>query len=189
MLRSTLLAALVLAATAACGKPDRKDPVGVDPFAAERDARPQRAPEALVLHGVITSARTEIVVAEFDAKVEEVLVTGGQRVEAGQPIARLDDAQLRQRVESARQAAQAARADAAKAAYAVADARRNLETERRLFQRGAQARLAVSSASSSLSAPPARPPRPPRASSSSSPSSSSSSPPPPSRRRSAAWSR
>src|SRR5262245_14032034 len=126
--RADLLAICAALALGACRSADAKDPVGADPFEAQGTVKRTRAPEPLVLNGVITSAHTEVVVAEFDAKVEEVLVTGGQRVLAGQSIARLDDAQLRQRVEGARQAANAARADAAKAAYAVADARRNLET-------------------------------------------------------------
>ena len=152
-LQADLFAVVAVAVVAsACSRASAGDPVGDDPFAAQGELKAAPAPEPLVLHGVITSARTEIVVAEFDAKVDEVLVTGGQRVVAGQTLARLDDSQLRQRVEGARQATNAARAEAAKAAYAVADARRNLQTERKLFQRGAQARLAVSSASSSLSA-------------------------------------
>lgn len=141
---------LAAAALAACGRADTQA-IGPDPFAAQREAAPVAAPPPLVLHGVIASARSEVVVAEFDARIEEVLVQAGQRVTAGQPLARLDDTLLRQQVAAARERVNAARAEAAKASYAVADARRNLETERKLYAKRAAARGAVASASSTLS--------------------------------------
>ena len=83
-------------------------------------------PAPVVLAGVITSAKSQVVAAEFEGRVEDVLVRGGQRVTASQVLARLDDSQLRQRVESARQAANAARAEAARASIGVAEARAKL---------------------------------------------------------------
>jgi biotin carboxyl carrier protein len=105
----------------------------------------------VVLAGVITSAKSQVVAAEFEGRVEDVLVRGGQRVTAGQVLARLDDSQLRQRVESARQAANAARAEAARASIGVAEARRQLATEDRLYRSGAQSRQAVAAARASVS--------------------------------------
>ena len=148
---TTSRASLVLILTvAACGRGDRA-PVGHDHLAAGRrddpgqhDRRRHRGRLDLALGG-------ERVVAEFDAKVSDVLVNGGQRVTAGQPLARLDDSQLRQRVESARQAANAARAEAARAGIMVAEARRQLGTENRLYRSGAQSKQAVSSAQAALS--------------------------------------
>ncbi len=141
---------LLIVVAAACGRGDR-GPIGEDPFAAQAQVVAAPAPVVPDLAGVITSAKSEVVVAEFDARVADVLVRGGQRVVAGQPLARLDDSQLRQRVEGARQAANAARAEAARAGIGVAEARRQLATENRLYRSGAQSRQAVASASSALS--------------------------------------
>lgn len=141
---------LIVVAVAACGGGDR-GPVGADPFAARREVKPTAPPAEVVLAGVITSAHSEVVAAEFDAKVVDVLVHGGQRVKAGQVLARLDDSQLRQRVESARQAANAARSEAAKASIGVAEARRQLATENRLYRSGAQSRQAVAAAQATVS--------------------------------------
>lgn len=140
---------VAVATLAACGGGGR-EPVGADPFAAQREVRPPAPPAPVVLAGVVTSARSQVVAAEFEGRVEEVLVRGGQRVSAGQVLARLDDSQLRQRVESARQAANAARAEAARASIGVAEARRQLATEDRLYRSGAQSRQAVAAARASV---------------------------------------
>lgn len=148
-LRSSSLVVAVLAVVA-CGGGAR-DPVGADPFAAQRGVQAAPPPAPVVLAGVITSAESQVVAAEFEGRVEDVLVRGGQRVSAGQVLARLDDSQLRQRVESARQAANAARAEAARASIGVAEARRQLATEDRLYRSGAQSRQAVAAARASVS--------------------------------------
>ena len=92
-LRSSSLVVAVLAVVA-CGGGAR-DPVGADPFAAQRGVQAAPPPAPVVLAGVITSAESQVVAAEFEGRVEDVLVRGGQRVSAGQVLARLDDSQLR----------------------------------------------------------------------------------------------
>ncbi|MBP8811408.1 MAG: efflux RND transporter periplasmic adaptor subunit [Kofleriaceae bacterium] len=150
--RASLIPLVLGLVAAACGRDDGGKPVGEDPFAAQREVKPAAAPAPLVLTGVVTSAKSEVVVAEFDAKVDQVLVTGGQRVTAGQPLARLDDSQLQQRLEGARQRVNSARAEAARASIQAADARRQLATEQKLYRSGAQSRQAVTSAQAALGA-------------------------------------
>ena len=99
---------------------------------------------------MVTSARSEVVAAEFDARVLGVPVRGGERVKAGDVIATLDDRQLQERAAAARAAEDAARADVARASVEVREARRRLANEQRLYRRGAQAREAVSSAQAML---------------------------------------
>ncbi|MEZ4399378.1 MAG: HlyD family efflux transporter periplasmic adaptor subunit [Kofleriaceae bacterium] len=148
---ASLVILIAVALAAGCGRDDRA-PVGADPFAAQREVKPTPAPAPLVLDGVITSAKSEVVVAEFDARVDEVLVTGGQRVTTGQLLARLDDSQLRQRLEGARQRVNAAKAEAARAGIQAAEARRQLATEAKLYSSGAQSRQAVEAAKAALGA-------------------------------------
>lgn len=149
----TRTASLILAlAIVGCGRGDSRKPVGDDPFAAQRQVKTEAPPPVLVLDGVVTSAKSEVVVAEFDAKVDEVLVTGGQRVIVGQTLAKLDDSQIRQRLEGAQQRVAAARAEAARASIQAADARRQLNTEQKLYRSGAQSRQAVASAGAALAA-------------------------------------
>lgn len=146
-LRPRLL--LLLAMLPGCRGLERA-PAGADPTSALAPATPRAAPAPVELVGVVTSARSEVVAAEFDARVLAVPVRGGERVKAGDVIARLDDRQLQERAAAARAAEDAARADVARASVEVREARRRLANEQRLYRRGAQAREAVASAQAML---------------------------------------
>ena len=144
-LGGALLFAAALAGTyAACGGTDLEvvEPPPAAPAAAA--ATPAPAPEAFV--GVLTARHTAVVAVEVDARVEEVLVHMGDRVGAGQPVARLDDRAIRQRLAAATAEADAARATERGAALDLDDARHKLGVERRLYRDGVTARESVRSA-------------------------------------------
>lgn len=102
------------------------------------------APADLV--GVVTTQRSAVVAAEFEGRVMKILVVSGQHVRSGDPLVQLDDSQLRQRVEAARHSEEAARAKMLSQSALSAGARRRLDVERDLLERGAQSREAVTTA-------------------------------------------
>ncbi|MGN6105369.1 MAG: efflux RND transporter periplasmic adaptor subunit, partial [Kofleriaceae bacterium] len=99
---------------------------------------------------VVTSRRTKVVVAEFQGKVERLDVYAGQRVKAGDPIARLDDTELKLQVEAARFQEQAALNDAGSSGAQAGRARQLLATETRLVRGGVSPRQAIKNARAEL---------------------------------------
>ncbi len=144
---SSLLVACFVAALAACGSSSTPPPP--DQVAAAAPVAEVDPGQDLV--GVITTRRSAVVAAEFEARVQRILVTSGQRVKMGDPLVQLDDSQLRQRVEASRHAEEAAHAKMLSQGALVANTRRRLSIEQRLYSRGAQAREAVTSARYDLS--------------------------------------
>ena len=138
-----LLAVLALFASAAACSTQSSTPPVEQVAAAPMPAAPSIGQD---LVGVITTRRSAVVAAEFEARVERILVTSGQRVKIGDPLVQLDDSQLRQRVEGARHAEEAAHSKMLSQGALVANTQRRLSIERRLYERGAQAREAVTSA-------------------------------------------
>lgn len=95
------------------------------------------------ISGTLTAERAATVRAEIPGSVLQTLVDRGQRVAAGAPLARLDDAALREGLVSAQTAVRSAE-------IAVADARRDLERSERLSAAGAVADREVETARSRL---------------------------------------
>lgn len=87
-----------------------------------------RGPDEYV--GVIAARRTAVVSVDFESRVLEVLTTLGDRVSAGDPIARLDDAPLRQELSAARAVAEARRTAAHSSDFDLNEARQRLGLER-----------------------------------------------------------
>lgn len=144
---TSLLLSLTAALAAACSTPSSTPPVEV--VAAKPMAPGPVLGQDLV--GVVTTRRSAVISAEFEARVERILVTSGQRVKIGDPLVQLDESQLRQRVEAARHTEEAAHSKMLSQGALVANTQRRLTIERRLFERGAQAREAVTSAKYELS--------------------------------------
>src|SRR6185295_116759 len=102
--RSKLTAALVLAAAAAAG-------VAWTQRSAPASPAPQVVDHALVAPGLVEAKGDRVALAfETSGRITELLVAEGDRVTAGQVVARLDD-----RIASARAARAAAAVDAARA--------------------------------------------------------------------------
>ncbi|MDB4962669.1 MAG: secretion protein HlyD family protein [Myxococcales bacterium] len=110
------------------------------------------APEAPEFVGVVTSRVTKVITAEVDAPVERLAVTLGQRVRAGDTIAKLDDRQLRSDLEGAKFAERALAGEVGAAAIQARALTQKLRSERLLARAGASPMNAVRSASADASA-------------------------------------
>lgn len=100
---------------------------------------PAAAPAAAELPdfpGVVTSRKAQVVPAEFAGRVERIQVFSGKRVRAGDPIAKLDDAELRTEIENARQNELAARAEAGAAGAQAFAASQSCRRDTRLYRKG-----------------------------------------------------
>lgn len=140
---ATLLAASLAGTYAACGGAEI-DVAAPPPPAAAPAAAPLPAGDAFV--GVLTARRTAVVAVEVEARIDAVLVHGGDRVQAGQAVARLDDRALRQRLAAAAAEADAARAAERGAALDLDDARHKLGVEKNLYRDGIVSRESVRAA-------------------------------------------
>jgi multidrug efflux pump subunit AcrA (membrane-fusion protein) len=132
-------AALTLCALSACAR-------GESAWEPEAPAAPPAPPAArpasaeVVFVGVVTTREHEVVPAEFEARVQSLLVHAGQSVRRGDPIARLDGAELQKQLAAARASEDAARAEVSRARTERGEAGRRAQLERRLHRRGAAAR-------------------------------------------------
>lgn len=118
------------------------DPVA-SPEATPAPAAPHAAPTTAPLLGVVAARATEVVAARVDGRILRVIAKSGQRVRAGDPIAEIDPTLLAERLRAATAAVDAARADVAGTDAEVAEARRQVALEARMFAAGASAAESV----------------------------------------------
>jgi RND family efflux transporter MFP subunit len=131
------------------------DPAGLPPVEAAAAGGPTATPIAATAKGpsyvgVVTTRESQVVIAQFDGRLEAMLVRAGQTVKKGEHIARLDASQLQKTVEVARSQEAQARSAAAQASIARNEAKRRLSVEKQLFKGGASTRDAVSQAEAAL---------------------------------------
>jgi multidrug efflux pump subunit AcrA (membrane-fusion protein) len=88
--------AFVLLALVACA-PDKIAPPQV-PVPIEIAARALPAPTSPMFHGVVASRSVQPVIASADTVITKLRVANGDRVEAGQVLATLDDPALREKL-------------------------------------------------------------------------------------------
>ena len=137
--RSALAALAMLAFVAPVGAaPDQPPVVLVAPLQAGVQPTPP-------LVGTVVADTTSAVGFQAAGRISERLVRRGERVEAGRPLARLDERDLAARVDSARAALEQARADARLA-------EQELERIRPLFDQDVASRQALDQAESRAAA-------------------------------------
>ncbi len=105
-----------------------------------RAERPGERVTELTASGYVASRRRSIVAPKIAGRLEQLLVEEGERVEAGQVLARLDDDEERVAVMQAKAAAGTARARVARARALAEQARLELARTRPLVESGALAR-------------------------------------------------
>ena len=132
------IAVSLLTTLTACGSSSSsaEDP---KPAAPRKPARKAVEPP-LEFVGVVTTRDSKVVASEFEGRVVALYVHAGQRVRAGDPIAKLDDSQVRKQLAGAIAAVDAARAEMGRAGVEVRAAKREMRLERRLYRSGAVAR-------------------------------------------------
>lgn len=106
----------------------------------------QATPPMLELTGVVTSRQSSVIVAQVQARIEKLSVHAGQRIKAGELVARLDKTELENRLAQARSNEKAAQMEAGSFGAQAAAARRSMIAERRLHKLGVSSPMAVSNA-------------------------------------------
>lgn len=112
------------------------------------DTSAPRAPRAagLVASGYVVARRQATVSAEITGRIAEVLVEEGTRVEAGEILARLDDARARLDLELIQSQIEAAEARVRSLDFQTREARRISERASRLFERDIAAEATLTAA-------------------------------------------
>lgn len=111
-----------------------------------RQARPGEAETVLSATGYVTSRRRSVVAPKIPGRLDEVLVDEGQRVNEGDVLARLDDADARVALLQAEARVRAVEAQRIAAEATLAQAERDLVRSKQLFAQGAIARLEIENA-------------------------------------------
>ena len=111
-------------------------------------ARP--APPAPPLLGVVAARNSEVVSAQVDGRIIDVIAKSGTHVEPGQTIVEIDPTLLAEKQQAAVAAVEVARAELAGAAADVVEAKRQVALEKRMFDAGAAAEETVRVARASL---------------------------------------
>jgi multidrug resistance efflux pump len=83
---------------AACSVPEAP-PAGSNPTEAQKAAPPDPTPEAPEYVGVVTARNSEIMPAPFTSRVTHLDVSNGKPVRPGDAIAKLDDTDLKSKIE------------------------------------------------------------------------------------------
>lgn len=123
-----------------------------DPTVARAPAAPVAAPERPEFTGVITSRVNKVITSEVDAPVEKLHVSFGERVRAGDVIAKLDDRQLKSDLEGARFQEKAVAGEVGAAAIQARALRQRLKNERLLARAGAAPMASVRSSAADAAA-------------------------------------
>lgn len=127
-----LLALACLALAAACGSADKQAPEAAPSVPTVR-ATLYDARECRSLPGEVRSRNSVTLSSKISGTVVEVLAAEGQIVEKGQPILRIDDSEIRQRVEAVQSTAQQAGLERQALAARRDMAKTNLERMQKLF--------------------------------------------------------
>ncbi|MGE5181906.1 MAG: efflux RND transporter periplasmic adaptor subunit [Acidobacteriota bacterium] len=148
-MKRSLLLLLPFATACAASVPA---PTEVDPTEATHEAAPELAPPPPQFVAVVTSKLSKVITADFDGRIEKLLVHGDQYVHAGDIVAQLDIHELRAKLEEAQARRAEARAQAARAGALYSQAARKAKVEEHLMRSGASAPEAVRSALSEANA-------------------------------------
>jgi len=98
--------------------------------------------------GVVTSRTSKVITADFEGRVERLDLRDGQKVHAGQIVARLDDSDIQTKLDTAKAQKASAQAQAARSGALYAAASRTAHVEQRLMRAGASSPEAVRKAQS-----------------------------------------
>jgi RND family efflux transporter MFP subunit len=144
-------AALVLAAIAGAATLWLRGPAAttVQAVTARATASPQAA-SVLDASGYVVARRQATVSSKVTGKVVEVLIEEGKRVEAGQVLARIDDANIRAQYELTRSQVEATRAALAEIRVQIEEAERTLRRTQELAAQDLVSQAELDSAQSAV---------------------------------------
>ena len=115
-------------------------PIAPDPTEAVAVAAAEAAPERPEFPGVVTSRSSRVITADFQGRIERLMISSRKRVKAGDVVAKLDDTELRAEHAQLLEQERGARLDAGGAGAAYAQARREAKAQQRLYDKGVAAR-------------------------------------------------
>jgi RND family efflux transporter MFP subunit len=124
--------------TAACGARETA-PSAVDPTRADIAPPVAEAPKPPEFVAVISSRKSQLIVAPFEGSIMKLQARNGKEVREGDVVAELDDTKLRHDLEQAKGQLEQAKGIAAEAGAQYANAQRRAKSERRLINSGAAA--------------------------------------------------
>ncbi len=141
---------LLAASMVACAQ--EAPPSEVDPMEVVHAAAPEPAPPPPEFVAVVTSKKSKVITADFDGRIEKLLIHSDQYVHAGDQVAQLDIHELRAKLDEAKARRAAAQAQAARAGALAYNAARRARVEEHLMRSGASAPEAFRAAQSEAAA-------------------------------------
>lgn len=129
----------------ACGAAD-PNPTGPNPTEVTQ-LRAVQAPAARPeFSGVVTSRKSSVIAAQVAARIEKLNVRPGQLIKAGDLVAKLDDTEVKNRLEAARSEEKSAQMTAGSYGAQASALHKKMIAETRLQRLGVSAPMAVASA-------------------------------------------
>jgi len=104
---------------------------------------PAPAPE---FTGVVTSRRSSVIASQVQGRIEKLSIHSGQLIKAGELVAKLDETELKTKLEQARSNEQAALMEAGSYGAQASALRQKMVAESRLQRLGVSSSMAVSNA-------------------------------------------
>jgi len=133
----------------ACAAPDPA-PTEPSPTGATQARAVKPPPPAPEFTGVVTSRTSSVISAQVQGRIEKLSIHAGQQIKAGELVAKLDETELKTKLDQARGQAksneQAALMEAGSFGAQASAARQKMVAEARLHKLGVSSRMAVTSA-------------------------------------------
>jgi len=119
------------------------EPSPTEATQARTASAPPPAPE---FTGVVTSRRSSVIASQVQGRIEKLTIHSGQLIKAGELVAKLDETELKTKLEQARSNEQAALMEAGSYGAQASALRQKVVAESRLQRLGVSSSMAVSNA-------------------------------------------
>jgi RND family efflux transporter MFP subunit len=114
-------------------------------------ARVSRTPPPPVeFTGVVTSRRSSVIASQVQGRIEKMSIHTGQLIKAGELVAKLDETELKTKLDQARGQEASARAEAGAYGAQQSGLRKKWRAETQLLKKGATSPMAVATAQSEM---------------------------------------
>jgi len=121
-------------------------PTEPSPTVATQARTAKAPPPAPEFTGVVTSRRSSVIASQVQGRIEKLSIHPGQLIKAGELVAKLDETELKTKLEQARSNEQAALMEAGSYGAQASALRQKMVAESRLQRLGVSSSMAVSNA-------------------------------------------
>ena len=135
----------VMVLATACAAADQV-PTERSPTQATQARTVKTPPPAPEFTGVVTSRRSSVIASQVQGRIEKLSIHSGQLIKAGELVAKLDETELRTKLEQAKSNEQAALMEAGSYGSQASALRQKMVAESRLQRLGVSSSMAVSNA-------------------------------------------